>query len=116
MDPLIETLLQTGAMGVIAYLLIQYQREQTVAHREELKALLVQITVGLQEQSRQQRTELSEIIQNNTDALSRIAEKFNTLENSIITLTQRAANGHNLAQLKEMLSQSPSQQKEEDNG
>jgi thiamine kinase-like enzyme len=125
MDPILETLLQTGGLAIIAYMLIQYQREQSVAHREELKALLVQTSVGQQEQSRRQRTELTNIIQNNTAALNRIAEKFNTLENSILELSQLATDGHNLAQLKEMLcshdgatlSLSPSQkQKEEDNG
>ena len=126
MDPILETLLQTGGLAIIAYMLIQYQREQAVAHREELKALLVQTTVGQQEQGRQQRIELTNIIQNNTAALNRIAEKFNTLENSILELSQLATDGHNLAQLKEMLcvgqapraplSQSHLHKKEEDNG
>ncbi len=129
MDPILETLLQTGGLAIIAYLLIQYQREQSVAHREELKALLVQTTVGQQEQSRQQRLELTNIIQNNTAALHHIAEQLNALENSILGLSQRAANGHDFAKLRQMLctgpqapatatlSLSPSQkQKEEDNG
>ena len=75
MDPILETLLQTGGLAIIAYLLIQYQREQATAHREELKALLVQTTVGQQEQGRQQRIELTNIIQNNTAALHHIAEQ-----------------------------------------
>lgn len=132
MDPIIETLLQTGGLAIIAYLLIQYQREQATAHREELKALLVQTAVGHQEQSRQQRLELTNIIENNTAALHRIAEQFNALENSILELSQRAANGHDFAKLREMLcttgpqapraplsvspSQSKLQKKEEDNG
>jgi hypothetical protein len=127
MDPILETLLQTGGLAIITYLLIQYQREQSVAHREELKTLLVQTSVGHQEQSRQQRLELTNIIQNNTAALNHIAEQFNALENSILGLSQRAANGHDFAKLRKMLctapqaaaqaTQSPSQkQKEEDNG
>ena len=131
MDPILETLLQTGGLAIIAYLLIQYQREQATAHREELKALLVQTTVGQQEQGRQQRIELTNIIQNNTAALHHIAEQLNALENSILGLSQRAANGHDFAKLRQMLctgpqapttaplSLSPSQsqlQKEEDNG
>ena len=128
MDPILETLLQTGGLAIIAYLLIQYQREQATAHREELKALLVQTTVGQQEQGRQQRIELTNIIQNNTAALHHIAEQLNALENSILGLSQRAANGHNFAKLRQMLctgsqaptkaslSLSPHIQKEEDNG
>ena len=58
MDPILETLLQTGAIGIIAYLLIQYQREQAQEHRDELKALLVQTAVGQETQAREHREQL----------------------------------------------------------
>jgi len=114
MDPVLETLLQTGAIGLIAYLLIQYQREQARGHRESLAALLTQTTANLEAQARGHREEMRQLIENNAhafatvaDALQTFAAELDTLEDRIAELTHRAANGHNLAELKTLLCKQP---------
>lgn len=117
MDPIIEALLQTGGLAIIAYFLIQYQREQAKyqreqgkAHSEELKALFLQTSIGMQEQSRQQRAELITLTQNNADALRGITAELSALENSILELAYNTHSERNLAKLKEMLCPLPAPQ------
>jgi uncharacterized protein HemX len=110
MDPILEALLQTGAMGLIAYLLIQYQREQAQEHRDELKALLVQTTLDQETQSREHREQLQALVENNTMALNniavvleKVADKLDALEDKVNDLSHRVTREQNYAHLRDIL-------------
>ncbi len=88
MDPIIETLLQTGATGIIAYLLIQYQREQAREHREEMRALIESNNAALQHVAAM---------------LEKTANELDSLETQVDDLAQRAVYGCNPAQFRSIL-------------
>lgn len=71
METTVTALIQSGAVGALAYLLIQTMREQTREQRGEYRTLL---------------SELAEIINHNTQATQQLAERLAALENSVNTL------------------------------
>ncbi len=115
MDPIIETLLQTGAIGIIAYCLIQYQREQAQAHREALKSLLLQTAQAQDNQAREHREEMRALIESNNAAFNNVAamlqefiKELDALEDTIIALSQGVTQGQHLAPRHDLLGKSGS--------
>jgi len=95
---LINGLLQTGAIGILAYFLIQQMREQAKEHREELKALILQVSSGQEKIACENEKALRgliadslEVVRKNTEAITAITGVVHAVDMQIARVEIRLA-------------------------
>ncbi len=81
LQEILPALIQSGAVGIIAYLLLQANREQAREHRDEYKALILQLQTNNEILHRR----AIERITANTLANTATAERLASLEATVHT-------------------------------
>lgn len=109
---LINGLLQTGAIGVLAYLLIQQIREQAQEHREELKALILQVSAGQERVSKDNEKAMSRVLGETTEVIRRNTEALSALTGIVHSTNAQVSRVEiRLAALKEELAVAPARRR-----
>lgn len=78
-EQLVSSILQTGAVGIVAYLLVQLLREQMKAQRDEYRTLILQLSANHESL----RNQLAEI--RNTESVQAAAQRLASLEATLRT-------------------------------